>query len=79
MDTPLGSDNFIDPDDMDAIATGSMWSGGRLTHAALRLGAAFVTLARLNQDLKHPGGAGAGAAVQGGGGSAAGGAPRTRS
>jgi hypothetical protein len=61
MNTPLGSGDYFDPDDRDAIATGGMWSGGRLTHAAVRLVAAFVTLARLNQELKQQGRAGVGA------------------
>jgi hypothetical protein len=65
MDSPLGS-CFVDPDDIDAIATGSMWSGGRLTHAALRVLIAFATLARLNRELRQQGSA-AGASSGGAG------------
>ncbi len=34
-----------------AIATGTMWSGGRLTHLTMRVVFGFVTLVRLNGDL----------------------------
>jgi hypothetical protein len=45
--------SFVDPDDEAAIASGAMWSAGRLTHAAIRFGFAFATLAYLNSELRQ--------------------------
>ena len=49
---------FIDQDDIQAIGTGTMWSGGRLTHLTMRVVWGFATLVRLNRQLDGDGGGG---------------------